>query len=125
MKYLIERDESGTIVGLYANLQPDLTGEALPEDHPEVVAFLNPVAIFKPIEPAPFWLAAKDLLGIKKSDVLDAITDPDERYEAELSVMDRKRYLRDDPMVTKLSELLGYPPAQMDSLWLYVQENYV
>ena len=79
---------------------------------------------FLPIEPTPFWLAAHDLLQLKKNDVLNAIADPDERYEAELEIEGRKTYRRDDPMVIKLAELKGYPPSQMDTLWLYVQQHY-
>lgn len=79
---------------------------------------------FKPIEPVPFWKAAWDLLQLKKSDVYAALTDPDERYLAELDVEGRKTYRRDDPMVSRLADLLGYPSDQMDSLWLYVQEHY-
>ncbi|TBN10873.1 hypothetical protein EYC79_18155 [Agrobacterium cavarae] len=88
-----------------------------PETFPIVTAFL-------PIEPTPFWLAAHELLQLKKSDVLNAIADPDERYEAELEIEGRKTYRRDDPMVIKLAQLKGYPPAQMDDLWLYVQQHY-
>lgn len=80
--------------------------------------------VFMPIEPTPFWLAAHDLLKLKKSDVLNAIADADERYEAELEIEGRKTYRRDDPMVIKLAELKGYPSSQMDALWLFVQENY-
>lgn len=81
---------------------------------------------FKPIEPTPFWQAAYDLMTppLKKSDVLDAIADPDERYLAELDINGRKTYLRDDPLVAQLSALKGFTAAEMDSLWLYVQEHY-
>ncbi|KQR30518.1 hypothetical protein ASF91_17245 [Rhizobium sp. Leaf155] len=88
---------------------------------PEIV---SDIPVFLPIEPTPFWLAAYDLLQLKKSDVLNAIADPDERYEAELEIEGRKTYRRDDPMVIKLAQLKGYPPAQMDDLWLYVQQHY-
>lgn len=87
-------------------------------------AWLPLFPAFLPIEPTPFWLAAHDLLQLKKSDVLNAIADPDERYEAELEIEGRKTYRREDPMVIKLAELKGYPPAQMDTLWLYVQQHY-
>jgi hypothetical protein len=79
---------------------------------------------FKPIEPVPFWTAAWDLLQLKKSDILDAITDPDERYYVELAIEGRKTYLRDDPMVIQLATLKGYDADGLDQLWLFVQENY-
>lgn len=40
----VQRDEAGDIVGVYANLQPDYAEEGLPEDAPEVVAFLKKLA---------------------------------------------------------------------------------
>lgn len=86
-------------------------------------AWVHPVE-FKPIEPAPFWQAAFDMLQLKKTTILNAIVDEDERYLAELDINGRKTYLRDDPMVIQLSTLHGYTDAEMDSLWLYVQENY-
>jgi hypothetical protein len=79
---------------------------------------------FKPIEPTPFWTAARQLLGLKKGDVLASIADEDERYDTELAIEGRKTYLRDDPFVVDLATALGYPPIQMDTLWLYVQTNY-
>lgn len=80
--------------------------------------------VFQPIEPSPFWQAAFEMLQLKKTDILNAITDEDERYLAELDINGRKTYLRHDPMVLQLSALHGYTEQEMDSLWLYVQENY-
>lgn len=41
----VSRDESGKINGVYANLQPDYAEEFLPDDDPEVVAFIASTAI--------------------------------------------------------------------------------
>lgn len=38
----VERDASNTIVAIYAMPQPSFAVEELADDHPEVVAFLNP-----------------------------------------------------------------------------------
>lgn len=56
----IERDNDGNIKGVYANFQPGYAEEELADDHPEVVAFLNP-------EP--------DAVAIKKQAVLNASID--------------------------------------------------
>jgi hypothetical protein len=45
----VSRDDSGNINGLYANPQPGYAEEFLPDDDPEVVAFINPP---RPIDPA-------------------------------------------------------------------------
>jgi hypothetical protein len=45
----VSRDGSDSINGLYANLQPGFAEEYLPDDDPEVMAFLNPP---RPIDPA-------------------------------------------------------------------------
>jgi hypothetical protein len=41
MPYVSRNDQAG-INGVYANLQPGYAEEFLPDDDPEVVAFLNP-----------------------------------------------------------------------------------
>jgi hypothetical protein len=111
-------------------LQKNVNGvlvDLSPEEEAEFLAMQGSFPIpspFKPIEPVPFWRAAWDLLSLKKTDVYSAITDPDERYLAELDVEGRKSYLRDDPMVVQLATLNGYTPEAMDNLWLFVQENY-
>lgn len=44
----VSRGDNGKINGLYANLQPGYAEEFLPDDNPEVMAFLNPPT---PIDP--------------------------------------------------------------------------
>jgi hypothetical protein len=39
----VQRDETGVIVGVFANQQPGFADEQLPVDDPAVVAFLNPL----------------------------------------------------------------------------------
>ncbi|UIY29190.1 hypothetical protein LZK73_21900 [Neorhizobium galegae] len=130
-------DISGKYLGSYTGPHeqlPSMFSDAvevatMPEDGRQRFNFetglYDPVPVeFEPIEPVPFWKAAWDLLGIKKSDVLASIADPDERYEAELSIDGRKTYQRDDETVVRLATLMGYPPEQMDTLWFYVQTNY-
>lgn len=69
----VERDESGKIIGVYANFQEGFAEEALPEDDPEVVAFLNP-------PPPPYTL--------QMSDFFSRFTNDDEydAFDAALSV---------------------------------------
>lgn len=80
---------------------------------------------FLPIEPADFWYAVYDLFGIKDTDVLDAVTDPEERYLAANSMARRKTYLRTNTTFIQLAALKGYTdPSQVDDLWLYIQAHY-
>jgi hypothetical protein len=37
----VQRDESGTLVGVFANPQPGYAEEPLPDDHAEVATFFN------------------------------------------------------------------------------------
>lgn len=69
----VERDETGKIIGIYANFQEGFAEEALPEDDPEVVAFLNP-------PPPPYTL--------QMSDFFSRFTDDDEydAFDAALAV---------------------------------------
>jgi hypothetical protein len=45
----VQRNESNAICGVYANRQPGFAEESLPDDDPEVVAYLNP----PPMPPTP------------------------------------------------------------------------
>ena len=45
----VSRDDAGNITGTYARLQPGFAEELLPDDDPELMAFLDPPA---PINPA-------------------------------------------------------------------------
>lgn len=42
----VERDPSNSIKGLYANAQPGYAEEYLPEDDPEVLAFVALIDVF-------------------------------------------------------------------------------
>lgn len=57
----VSRDESGNINGMFANKQPGFAEEYLPDDDPEVVAFLNPPA---PINPALDSMQPKTIADI-------------------------------------------------------------
>lgn len=48
----VSRDDSSNINGIYANLQPGYAEEYLPEDDPEVLAFIESVKP-KPAGPTP------------------------------------------------------------------------
>ncbi len=87
-------------------------------------ASFEPSSPFLPLDPAPFWLGALRLLQLTQEDVLNAIPEGEEREEARIAIRDRHTYLRHDPMVDDLAVKNSIPPEQMDSLWLYVQENF-
>lgn len=57
----VSRDERGAINGMFANKQPEFGEEYLPDDHPEVVAFLNPPL---PINPALDGMKPKTITDI-------------------------------------------------------------
>jgi predicted metalloendopeptidase len=38
----VQRDDSGTVIAIYANLQPGYAEESLPEGDPEIQEFFNP-----------------------------------------------------------------------------------
>lgn len=57
----VSRDDSGKINGLYANPQPGFGEEYLPDDDPQVVAFLNPPL---PINPALDGMKPKSITEI-------------------------------------------------------------
>ncbi len=82
------------------------------------------VSPFLPLDPAPFWLAALDLLNTTQEDILAGVPEGPEREAARINMRDRKTYVRHDPMVDDLATRQSISSEQMDSLWLYVQENY-
>ncbi|WP_174020395.1 hypothetical protein G6L89_007240 [Agrobacterium fabrum] len=41
----VQRNGDGAVNGIYSNFQEGIAEEALPEDNPEVLAFLNPVGL--------------------------------------------------------------------------------
>lgn len=48
----VQRDETNTVIGVYANIQPGVAEEERPDNHPDVVAFLNPVASIETVKVA-------------------------------------------------------------------------
>lgn len=65
----VERDGSGSINGVYANLQPGRAEEEIAADHPSVLAYLNPP--WRPDAIAPAFLVAVVGGGAVKSPVFD------------------------------------------------------
>jgi hypothetical protein len=39
----VQRDNSSKVIGVFRQAQPGVAEEELPEDHPEVLAYLNPM----------------------------------------------------------------------------------
>jgi hypothetical protein len=128
------RDEAGQIAGVsYAPLTGVPLERITEATYAECQAYLHPAPPSPLEEPIPvdiFWQAAEDLLGLTKYAVMAAtMADPAlseaEKMDALVNIAARDRYRRDDPNVGRLSTALGYPSEQMDSLWVYVLENYV
>jgi len=62
----VSRGDSGNINGLFANPQPGYAEEFLPDDDPEVVAFLNPPPPIDPeLDSVSTGKTAAQILGVK------------------------------------------------------------
>lgn len=62
----VSRNDAGNINGLFANLQPGYAEEFLPDDDPEVVAFLNPPLPIDPeLDSIGAGKTAAQILGVK------------------------------------------------------------
>ncbi len=120
MMYYVERNNEGAIVALYANPQPGRTdNDPLPDDHPDVAAFLNP----PPPMPA---LTARQLRlglvlnGISLSSVeaaIDAIEDETDREVARIEWEYATTFERSHPLVNQIGAALGLTPEQIDDMW--------
>lgn len=53
----VSRDATGALSGVFANRQPGVANEELPDDNPEVVAFTTP----KALDPVDNW----DVVSLK------------------------------------------------------------
>ncbi|OHV24951.1 hypothetical protein EOS93_25150 [Rhizobium sp. RMa-01] len=124
----VQRDGDGAIVFYSAGPQPGMDLEELPEDNAAVVAFLNPPAPFPSLKKWQLWLAALELEPpIFKADVLSAVAGMSALSAAEKETMrimieDAQEYERADPRIDMLAQVMGIPPAQMDSLWAWAAQ---
>jgi hypothetical protein len=114
----IQRNESNVIVGVYANPQPGFAEEELPDNHADVVAFLNPPAP-KPkvvtMRQARLALLARGLLD-DVTTVINSLPSPQKEaatieweYSAEVH--------KDKALVQSLAPALGLTLADLDDLF--------
>lgn len=114
---------TGKINGIYYGNPGIDRLEALPEDNPDVLAFLNPKPSFPVLQKWQLWLAALELEPpVYKTDVLQAVDalpgkTPQEKETIRIMIEDAQAYHREDPRMDLLGQAMGIPSAQMDDLW--------
>lgn len=116
MSKFVERD-NGVVIGVFANLQPGYAEEELPDDHPDVVAFVNRADPLPPLTMRQFRLG---LLGAGLlSSVEAAIAGlPQPQRDAALIEWEYATSVRrNHSLVTGLSASLGLTSEQIDALW--------
>ena len=110
----IERDEQGKIKGVYRAKQDGYAEEELADDHPEVVAYLNPA----PKVPQVVTMR-QARLALHASGLLDAvnaaITQAGGAAAIEWEYAQELR--RDHPLATSLTPALGITSEQLDALF--------
>ncbi|MBD9390117.1 hypothetical protein IB237_23230 [Agrobacterium sp. AGB01] len=118
MGYFVERTD-GAISALYANPQEGVT-EVLPDDDPEVLAFMNP-----PEPPPPITKRQLRLTlvrnGIALDDVVSAIAAMPEglaKAEAQIEWEDASYFTRTHPTLLLIAAALQLSEAQVDAMWL-------
>jgi len=121
--HVIRDATTGKVNGIYYG-NPGIDGlEALPEDNPDVLAFLNPEPGFPVLHKWQLWLAALELEPpIYKTNVLQTIDalpgkTPQEKEAIRIMIEDAQAYHREDPRMDLLGQAMGIPSAQMDDLW--------
>ncbi|MGY5795202.1 hypothetical protein ACXHXM_34165 len=90
-----------------------------------IAAYEAPAEAFKPIPRYDFWLAVGSHLSLTKDTVLAAIDasdlSDDDKYYARLGINEAQTYLRDDPNVISLLDLMGYSASEADDFWRWAQ----
>ncbi|MBX5020432.1 hypothetical protein [Rhizobium lentis] len=127
----VMRDENGKINAVFAGPQINAQ-EAIDDQDPAVVKFLaDPLGLndsFPDLYKWQLWLAALELEPpIFKADVLASIANmPDfsekDKETVRIMIEDTQGYKRADPRIDLLAQVMGIPPAQMDSLWRWAAQ---
>lgn len=118
MSYYVERTD-GVITALYANAQEGVT-EVLPDDDPEVLAFLDPPELPPPITKRQLRLTLVRN-GIALDDVMSAIAAMPEglpKAEAQIEWEDASYFTRTHPTLLSIAAALQLSEAQVDAMWL-------
>lgn len=130
----VQRDPSGTIIGVFAAQQmPDQ--EFLADDHSEMVAFRKRLerAMFPPISDRQFFqalamqgLITKDaaLAAVQTGEIPEPlasfvaqITDPNEHFAAVMLLSGATEFRRDHPLVDAFAHEAGMTPEDIDQIW--------
>ena len=111
----VQRDNDGKIIGVYGPKQPGIAEEELSDDHPEVVAFLNPAPKIPQVvtmRQARLALHAAGLLDAVNAAITQAggAAAIEWEYAQELK--------RDHPLVVSLTPTLGLTSEQLDALFM-------
>ncbi|MFO0451053.1 MAG: hypothetical protein ACK52I_20750 [Pseudomonadota bacterium] len=109
----IERDKQGRIVSSYATIQPGYAEEELPEDQPDVQAFLNTV---QPVRAVTMRQARLALHAAGKLSAIDAaIAQIGGAAQIEWEYATEVR--RDWPLVSQVAAGLDMTEAELDALF--------
>jgi hypothetical protein len=114
MAVYAERDDAGNITGVYANPQPGYAEEELPNDHPEVVAFINP-----PSPPVTSVSARQFKLQLLSAGLLDQV---DAWIKAQSKAVQiayeySGTFVRTEPMMAAGFAAMGFTEEQIDAFF--------
>lgn len=115
----IERKD-GAIIAIYGVKQPGQAEEFLPDDDPEVVAFVevmrNPPKV-DALTPPQFH-AMVDILGLTDTMLQTILAMPQpQRGVAYAKVYYSQSYRRDHPLFSTMAPMLGVTQEQLDAAW--------
>jgi len=128
----VERDENGTIKGVYLNLQEGYAEEELDDADPEVLAYLNPPPPIPTISRRQFFQQAAITGIITETEALAAVTTgalpasitafigslPTEQQFGAKMLFSVSEFVRSSPMANAFGQTLGMTPEQIDTFFL-------
>lgn len=108
------RDENGRLNGQYRQPQPGYAEEELPDDHPDVAAFLNPPpALPDRVTARQFKL---QLLAAGYLDAVEAWVGTQDRA-TQIAYANSGTFVRDEPMLQAGFNALGFTHEQGDAFF--------
>ncbi|OWV77642.1 hypothetical protein ATY77_30190 [Rhizobium sp. R634] len=121
--YISRNAVTGKLNGIFYGRPESSSVETLPEEHPDVQAYLHSQAGFPVLYKWQLWLAALELEPpVYKADILQAISaladkTSQEKEAIRIMVEDIQAYHREDPRIDLLGQAMRITPVQMDDLW--------
>jgi hypothetical protein len=109
----VQREE-GTIVGTFSNVQKGFAEEFLPDDNPEVVAFLNPPP--PPIESVSARQFKLQLLAAGLLDQVDAWVKSQSKA-VQIAYEYSGNFVRSEPMMASGFTAMGFTDPQIDAFF--------